>query len=243
MDGRWRLLKGTNTKTQRFGSMMSFSKLHRLVVCWFCWSSSKQLFGRIGPPSDSSNSAETFQKSHEIPGLCSQVAFPQSMQSLGVMHYGILPEGASQNARASRILGPHMRDGHGVGWKFDDQNLGLAMLAPMSPILWTMGGMGGMGINPQKKQLGGFLLWSLGFTWLYQDYDSSLSPSPSPTSLPGIMIHMMTTFFCGKQNIDDRWREFDNSTFRAGVHKIIRLRGPHILQCLEIWWICSSGLI
>lgn len=49
------------------------------------------------------------------PGLCSQVAFPQSMQSLGVMHYGILPEGASQNARASRILGPHMRDGHGVG--------------------------------------------------------------------------------------------------------------------------------
>jgi hypothetical protein len=29
--------------------------------------------------------------------------------------------------------------------KFDDQNLGVAMLAPMSPILWTMGGMGGMG--------------------------------------------------------------------------------------------------
>ena len=35
-------------------------------------------------------------------------------------------------------------------------------------------------LTPQKKQLGGFLLWSLGFTWLYQDYDSSLSPSPSP---------------------------------------------------------------
>ena len=84
-------------------------------------------------------------------------------------------------------------------------------------------------LTPQKKTTWGFPLVK---PWLYMALPRlrfiSLSIAIS-TSLPGIMIHMMTTFFCGKQNIDDRWREFDNSTFRAGVHKIIRLRGPHIL--------------
>ena len=85
------------------------------------------------------------------PALCSQVAFPQSMQSLGVMHYGILPEGASQNARASRILGPHMRDGHGVGWNSMIRTSGW----PCWPrchqsygqwVVWVV-----WGINPPKK--------------------------------------------------------------------------------------------
>ena len=64
--------------------------------------------------SASRNLPKNFQKS---PAFCScQVTFSQSMQPLGVMHYGILPKAASQNARASGILGPHMRDGKGVGW-------------------------------------------------------------------------------------------------------------------------------
>lgn len=187
MDGKWRLLKGTNTKTQRFGSMMSFSTLHWLVVCWLCWSPSKRLFGRIGPPSDSSNSAGTFQKSHEIPSF---------VQSSCISSIRAVPWRDALRHSARRCVAECPSEsypGAPYAWwprsrvKFDDQNLGVATLAPMSPILWTMGcmyGMGGMGgipvLTPQKKQLGGFLLWSLGFTWLYQNYDSSLSPSPSP---------------------------------------------------------------